>query len=185
MLDVDLRIIVVCQGELAVSGDQNVALSAVLGSCIATCLWDPERRVGGMNHILLPGCGNGGKRENKYGIFAMEALINELMRNGAVKSNLRAKVFGGARTFQNGLRIGEANAEFVRNFLKVECIPIEAESVGGTQARRVRFFPESGNAKQMMTIDEMESPQSTPVRARIGSKKIVVPTQGSGEVELF
>jgi len=185
MLDTLSRNIVVCQGELAVSGDPDVMLSAILGSCIATCLWDPKAQIGGMNHILLPGRGTGNRQENKYGVFAMEALINELMQNGARKSNLTAKVFGGARTFENGLRIGDANAAFVRQFLEVEGIPIEAESTGGTQARRVRFFPQTGRAKQMLTSEEIQ-PTLPPKKALVPSAaKVATPAESSGEVELF
>jgi len=185
MMETTLKTVVVCQGELSVSGDRDVVLSAILGSCIATCLWDPRVNIGGMNHILLPGRRNSDSRENKYGVFAMEALINEMMRSGARKSNLRAKIFGGARTFENGLRIGEANTEFVRNFLEVEGIPIEAASTGGTQARRVRFFPASGHAKQLLTGDEPTNTSMVSPTVEFTNKKVALPTQGSGEVELF
>ena len=176
--------ITVCQGELAVSGDCNVTLSAVLGSCIATCLWDREARLGGMNHILLPGRLSDAGVGNKYGVYAMEALINELMKIGARKSNLVAKIFGGARTFENGLRIGDANAQFVHDFLELESIPIIAESIGGSQARRVRFFPESGHAKQLLTIDPVPAAPK-PEIASSGAKKAAIPGGSSGEVELF
>lgn len=185
MLDSDRKTIVVCQGELAVSGDPNVMLSAVLGSCVATCLWDPNMRIGGMNHILLPGRGNPDSGERKYGAFAMEALINELMHNGAVKANLRAKVFGGARTFQNGLGIGDSNTEFVRAFLELEGIPIDAESTGGTQARRIRFYPENGRARQTLNDGQIASTSALPERAGTENKKVAAPVRGSGKVELF
>lgn len=150
---ITLKTIAVRQGELAASGDPNVVLSAVLGSCVATCLWDRTARLGGMNHILLPGRRNATEAGNKYGVYAMEALINELLTIGARKADLVAKIFGGARTFENGLRIGDANVGFVRQFLQAEKIPIVAESIGGNQARRVRFFPENGEAKQMLTVE--------------------------------
>jgi len=178
------KTIAVCQGELAVSGDHDVMLTAVLGSCVATCLWDRVARLGGMNHILLPGQLSDAGVGNKYGVYAMEALINELMKIGARKTNLVAKIFGGARTFENGLRIGEANARFARQFLEVESIPIIAESIGGNQARRVRFFPECGDAKQMLTIDPVPA-AAMPDTTASGAKKAVLPGGGSGEVELF
>ncbi len=185
MLGSSDKTITVCQGELAVSGDPHMMLSAVLGSCIATCLWDPVTRSGGMNHILLPGRRNRDDSGNKYGIFAMEALINELMKTGAAKTNLVAKIFGGAQTFDNGMRIGESNARFVRHFLEVESIPILAESVGGQSARRVRFFPESGRAKQLLTVDPVVSPDKATQQQQPMAASAALPAKNSGEVELF
>ncbi len=179
------RVIPVCQGELSASGDPNVVLSCILGSCIATCLYDPRARVGGMNHILLPGRPGEGAAHNKFGIFAMEALINEMMHLGAAKRNLVAKIFGGASTFENGLGIGESNAVFVREFLEMEAIPIAAESVGGKQARRVRFFPESGHAKQMLTAEAVTVESAAPAKVRTRDRQPATPAPSSGEVELF
>ena len=179
------KTISVCQGELAVSGDADVMLTAVLGSCVATCLWDPVARLGGMNHILLPGHRDDGGADNRFGIFAMEALINELMKTGARKSNLIAKIFGGASTFENGRRIGETNALFVRDFLDVEGIPITAASTGGKQSRRVRFYPESGRARQMLTVDPSNLSLTRSGKALPHGKKPALPDAGSGQVELF
>ncbi|WP_172293919.1 chemotaxis protein CheD [Pseudoruegeria sp. HB172150] len=179
------KVIAVCQGELSVSGDPNVVLSCILGSCIAACLWDPTARVGGMNHILLPGRRNDASGHNKFGVFAMEALINELMHIGGRKTNLVAKIFGGANTFENGLGIGEANAAFVRDFLEAESIPIKAESIGGRQARRVRFFPESGHAKQLLTAEAVPIEETKPPKTPPRDRRPAVPPGGSGEVELF
>lgn len=145
------KTIPVFQGELAVSCESDVVLSAILGSCVATCLWDPVLRVGGMNHILLPGNKLGDPTENKYGVYAMEALINAMMKLGSSKQTMVAKVFGGASTFENGLGIGAANARFARSFLEFEGIEIKAECTGGTQSRRLRFMPESGLVQQLLT----------------------------------
>jgi chemotaxis protein CheD len=175
----------VLQGEYSVSAEPNVVLSAILGSCVATCLWDPANRLGGMNHILLPGSQSPSHQKNKYGIFAMETLINELMKLGTRKSDLVAKVFGGARTYENCLQIGEANANFVRGFLKSEGIKIKAASLGGSQARRVRFYPESGLARQMLTGAPIPMPNpilSLPPNRHNRSTHFA---PGSGDVELF
>lgn len=179
------QIISVGQGELSVSGDPDVILSCILGSCIATCLFDPTVKVGGMNHILLPGRREDTTRHNKFGVFSMEALINEMMHLGARKSNLVAKIFGGASTFENGLGIGEKNALFVREFLEAEGIPIAAESVGGKQARRVRFFPASGQAKQMLTAETVPADVIAPKKSVTKDRQPAVPSAGSGELELF
>lgn len=178
------RVVAVCQGELAVSADPDVVLSCILGSCVASCLWDPAAKLGGMNHILLPGNRNDSISHNKFGVFAMEALINEMMHAGATKSNLVAKIFGGASTFENGLAIGRSNAEFVRAFLAAEGIPVAAESLGGKQARRVRFTPVTGHAKQILTAEPVPADRTKPVAPPAG-RRPAVPPSGSGEVELF
>lgn len=177
------KIITVCQGEFSVSADPNVLLSAVLGSCIATCLWDPIMRVGGMNHILLPGRQAGDREQNKYGFFAMEALVNDMMKAGAYKKNLVAWYYGGANTFQNALGIGAANAEFVKKFLVMEGIPIKDSNVGGKMARRVKFLPESGRVdmqiNQAAPVDMPAPKPKTPVGNSLNSRR------GTGDVELF
>ncbi len=175
------KVINVCQGELSASRDANVVLSCILGSCIATCLHDPIAGVGGMNHILLPGTRGGSPKHNRFGVFSMEALINEMMHLGARKKNLTAKVYGGASTFESGLGIGAKNAAFVKEFLQAEGIPIEFESVGGKQARRVRFVPKTGQAKQMLTAEAVSNTKAPPTRERLRA----TPSSNSGEVELF
>ncbi|MEM1386683.1 MAG: chemotaxis protein CheD [Pseudomonadota bacterium] len=182
MLNSGEEIVNVCQGELSVSGDENVVLTCILGSCIATCLHDPGRGLGGMNHILLPGRPGDSTRHNKFGIFSMEALINELMRKGARRKDLVAKVFGGASTFENGLGIGEKNAAFVRGFLEAEGIPIMAESTGGKQARKVRFYPRSGDAQQSLSA-EYVSNVTAPCNK--DERRPAIPARGAGQVELF
>lgn len=183
MIENRFRVVPVCQGELSVSAEKDVVLSCILGSCIATCLHDPQIGAGGMNHILLPGRRHEDGAHNRFGVYAMESLINELMRLGASRRNLVAKFFGGATTFDNGLGIGRANAVFVREFLDHEGIPIAASSVGGRQARRIRFYPHTGEAKEMLTADTPAEP-SRP-RAASPGRLPAVPPGGSGRVELF
>lgn len=185
MLSADAKTVLICQGEIAVSCAPETIFSAVLGSCIAACLWDPVARLGGMNHVLLPGRESDHHSGNKYGIFAMEALINELMKNGARKVNLVAKIFGGARTFENALRVGDANVSFVRKFLDVEGIPIVGENTGGKQARRVKFYPESGKARMLLTGTVETADALPPAKAAPDPSKQILPTPGSGDVELF
>lgn len=110
----------VVQGEFSVSDDENVMLTTVLGSCIATCMYDPFARVGGMNHFLLPGDQSASSNGVVYGVHAMELLINALLRNGARKDRLKAKVFGGARMISNLSDVGRMNTVFARDFLAKE-----------------------------------------------------------------
>lgn len=123
-------------------------LKTLLGSCVAACLYDPETKIGGMNHFSLPGVSDSGVSA-RYGAHAMEMLITALMKEGANRDRLRAKVFGGANVinFQSGhSTVGDRNAEFVVEFLKQESIPLEGKCLGGTKGLMVRFHPDTGRA---------------------------------------
>lgn len=155
------RTVTVIQGNFAISAEADVAFSTILGSCVSVCLFDEVRAVGGMNHFLLPGEPGG---TNRYGVHLMELLINGLLHQGAEKTRLRAKVFGGARMSENLRDIGSGNAEFARSFLSREQIPVLSESVGGRNARRVRFWPVTGAAQLLIVAGNVdEAPPSQPV----------------------
>ncbi|UMA66568.1 chemotaxis protein CheD [Roseivivax marinus] len=165
----------VVQGEYDVSDDPCIVLTTLLGSCIATCLFDPVTRVGGMNHFLLAAGEGESARNERYGSYAMEVLINGLLKLGARKSRLEAKVFGGAMMAGRMGRIGEENCAFALSYFATEKIPIAGSSLGGTQARRIRYVPTTGQA-QMLLVREHVPPTPAPARpAR--------PNQG--EVDLF
>lgn len=159
--------ITVAQGAQAISADKDEMMTTVLGSCIATCLFDPAARVGGMNHFLLPEPGPHASRRIVYGTQAMELLINGMLKLGSRKHNMQAKIFGGARVMEGLSDIGAANIDFVVQFLVDEDIPCVARSLGGLQARRVRFWPASGRANQKMFAPTrpIEMTRSAPVKA--------------------
>lgn len=170
----------IVQGQARVSAGPRVEFSTVLGSCVCTCLFDPEVEVGGMNHFLLaeppPGAG-AGEVDEHYGVFLMEVLINEMLAHGAAKPRLRAHLYGGAN-LNSGLgqaRIGSRNAEFARSFLASERIGIVREDLGGSQARRVDFRPARGQVR-------CRSVESTLVSE---TRPSVRPKLASGDVELF
>ena len=125
--------------------DDDILLTTTLGSCIATCLWDPEALVGGMNHFMLP---SGDTSSGRYGSYAMEILINEMMKRGARRETLEAKVFGGGQVMQGmaTMNIGERNTAFAVDYLKTERIPIVSRDVLGGYARKVCFLPATGKA---------------------------------------
>lgn len=158
----------VVQGEFRVSARPEDTLSTILGSCVAACIWDEGRGIGGMNHFLLAQAqGNSTERDNRYGVHAMEMLINGLLRAGARREALKAKLFGGAKIAANLRDIGASNAGFAREFLRVEGIPCVAESLGGTQARRVTFHPASGRARQLLIPnDAVQEPVLRPAPPR-------------------
>ncbi|NIZ13836.1 chemotaxis protein CheD [Phaeobacter sp. HF9A] len=145
--------VTVLQGDYKVSTDPKVVFSTVLGSCIAACIYDEQNGVGGMNHFLLATSSGGGAANARYGVHAMELLINGIMKKGAQRANLKAKVFGGAKMSANLSDIGANNAAFVQRFLRDEGIAVISSSVGGTSARRVRFHPCSGAAQQTRVAD--------------------------------
>jgi len=143
----------VVQGSHLVSAEREVVLSTILGSCVAACIRDPVAGVGGMNHFLLPEAPGGGQGDRRYGVQAMELLINALLALGARRDRLEAKVFGGARMTAGLTDIGAKNAEFVRRFLSEDGIPIVGESLGGLLARRVHYTPSTGAAAQQLVRD--------------------------------
>lgn len=181
---VNKKVVTVLQGEYQLTKDPNVALSTVLGSCIAACIYDEKNGIGGMNHFLLAQA-NGGAASARYGVHAMELLINGLMKQGAERRNLKAKVFGGAKMSVNLSDIGAKNASFIQGFLQDEGIPCISSSVGGTSARRVRFHPTTGAAQQTrvqndQSLDSIERAVSRPAPAAPAK-----PAAGAGDVMLF
>lgn len=158
-------VLYVVQGEYRISSDPQTVLSTVLGSCVAVCLYDPVARKGGMNHFLLPfGQATEHDRPIRYGLFAMEKLINELIKAGCAKHQLEAKIFGGARITPALTDIGAKNAVFAKTFLGDEGITCRSESVGGTLARRVIFRPTTGHVRQLLVADTDVAGQSVPNR---------------------
>ena len=165
----------VIQGEQRVSDNPNEVLSTLLGSCVSACLHDPLAGIGGMNHFLLPGDSEGGSSgaAERFGVHAMELLVNAMLARGAVRSRLEAKLFGGARTLRGVTDVGSLNGAFAVSFLKRERIRIASECLGGPQGRRIQFWPVTGRARRsFMSVTERTPPPSP-----------ILPT--SGEMELF
>lgn len=172
----DRRVHVV-QGGQAVSDDPDVCMTTILGSCVSACLWDPEAGIGGMNHFLLPEAPGGAPGDRRYGVQAMELLINGLLARGARRGRLRAKVFGGGRMNAGMVDIGGRNAAFVRRFLSDEDIPLDAASLGGDGARRIQFWPATGRARQ-------HTVEPTAVAGQERAAPSPCPASG-GDLELF
>lgn len=141
----------IIQGEYKVVNDPDVVLTTILGSCVAACLRDPVAGVGGMNHFLLPGSAtamSSGGDATRYGVHLMELLINGLLKKGARRDRLEAKIFGGAKTIATFSNVGEQNAAFAMQFLKDEGITVVGSSTGGEYGRKLEFWPVSGRARQ-------------------------------------
>lgn len=141
-------IVVIQPGEFFVVDNSKEGIATVLGSCVAVCLIDPERQIGGMNHFMLPGDFRNDEvfasKSSRYGMFAMESLINEMMKRGAKREALVAKIFGGAHVLnfrKSDGNIPESNINFVRTYLEFEEIPIVAKDLGGNLGRKIIFLP--------------------------------------------
>ena len=129
---------------------KEMLIVTVLGSCVAACIRDRVSGVGGMNHFMLPDSGNDAdsplSASMRYGAYAMEVLINELLKAGARRENLEAKVFGGGNVLRGftTINVGERNAEFVRDYLRMENVRIVAEDLNDIHPRKVYYFPRTG-----------------------------------------
>lgn len=145
------------QGDHYVARSPEVLLGTLLGSCIAVCLHDAVAKVGGMNHFLLGEPGRYERLETadlqRYGVHAMELLVNEMMKQGAVRSRLRANVYGGANIVQGLGPIGSTNAAFARKFIETEGIELGRFEIGGSAARRVEFLPFLGRVRSWTVAD--------------------------------
>lgn len=145
-------------GEVYVTRNHEL-VSTLLGSCIAVCMRDRVSNVGGMNHFKLPASSSPTKSANNanYGLYAMELLINEIMKNGGNRNNLECAVFGGGKVVSSMTSdIGDKNIAFVTQFLKEERIQVVQMKTGGTCALQVYYHPISGNAFSV-GLDESQS----------------------------
>ncbi|MDO8376502.1 MAG: chemoreceptor glutamine deamidase CheD [Aquabacterium sp.] len=162
--------------------DEDMLITTTLGSCIAACIWDRERRIGGMNHFMLPeGSGDSGR----YGSYAMELLINELMKKGATRMTLEAKIFGGGAVIggMSSINVGERNTQFVIDYLQTERIPIVSRDVLEIYPRKVCFLPASGKA--MVKRLAPTHADAFVAQDRMAAQKAVPATTGGGSVDLF
>ena len=169
----------VLPGEYFVHAE-DILIMTTLGSCIAACLWDRDAGVGGLNHFMLPeGRGDSGR----YGAHAMELLINELLKCGATRGSLRAKVFGGGQVIQgmDHMNVGERNTRFVLDYLKAERIPVVSKDVLDVYPRKVCFMPASGRAM----VKRLASTRSSELMARERSAAQRAAASGAGSVDLF
>jgi len=164
----------------------NVLMVTVLGSCVSACIRDREKGIGGMNHFMLADSGEASAVSSsaRYGTYAMEILINHLLKLGARKSNLEAKVFGGGRVMATltSSQVGERNSKFVRDFLKVEGIAVAAEDLLDVYPRKVYFFPQNGRVlvkKLIRMHNDTLIRREKEYAARLSEAPV------SGEVELF
>lgn len=167
---------------------RNMLLVTVLGSCVAACIRDKTNGIGGMNHFMLPKSTHekGGwlSASGRYGAYAMEVMINQILKQGAKRENLEAKLFGGGAVIKNmsALNVGDDNAKFAVEYLRKERIPIIAEDLLGSHPRKVYFFPSTGKVlvKKLRSV-----PNDTVLARELEYNKRLIAAKIEGEIELF
>lgn len=171
----------VLPGEYFVA-DQDMPIMTTLGSCIAACLWDRSKRIGGLNHFMLV---DGAGENCRYGAFAMELLINELIKRGASRRSLEAKVFGGGQVISGmeTMNIGKRNTRFVLDYLRTERIPVVSRDVLGVYPRKVCFLAASGKAM----VKRLASTNTAALAAqeRTAAAQAMPVTTSGGTIDLF
>jgi chemotaxis protein CheD len=177
-------------GEYFVTRSDEI-ITTVLGSCISACVRDPGLRIGGMNHFMLPEDITHGSSNwldpraglaTRYGSFAMESLINDLMKLGARRDRLEVKLAGGGRILASMTDVGARNIQFARNWLSIEGLKIAGEDVGDSYPRRIQYFPVSGR----VLMFRLRSPDHSAVVSR--EKEYLFNLQrtpAGNDVELF
>lgn len=167
---------------------QDELITTVLGSCVSACIRDPAMRIGGMNHFMLPS-GSADSRDvineaTRYGNFAMEKLINDVLKNGGRRDKLEIKLFGGGNVLKNmgATDIGGRNIQFVREYLKTEGFKIVAEDLGDIYPRKVIYDPISGRV-QMKKLRKLHN--DTITRRELGYRQDIETQPVAGDIELF
>lgn len=148
----------ISQGEFAIGQGGEAVIATLLGSCVSACLWDEARGIGGMNHVLFSDPTANAAAQFGHGVNGMELLINGLIRRGADKRSLRAKVFGGAAMVSGLSDAGARNGEFVVDFLGREGIEHVGGDLGGNLARRLEFWPGTGRARMKRVREVVQEP---------------------------
>lgn len=173
-------------GEFHIARRPDEVLVTILGSCVSACIRDPQLGVGGMNHFMLPHDDKGdwgdSQKSTRFGNFAMEKLINELIKAGCARERMEIKLFGGGNVTDTNNAIGSENADFVLAYLQAEGLRYAAKDLGGTQPRRIHYYPATGRVVRRLlggserynvTLNERE------YRSRLRTQET------SGDIELF
>lgn len=173
-------------GEFYVTPKADEVLVTVLGSCVAACIRDPLAGIGGMNHFMLPQNHTGGwgneLRSARFGNFAMEKLINELIKAGAARERMEVKVFGGGNVTDSSNAVGSDNADFAIRYLQAEGLRCVAQDLGGTLPRRIHYYPATGRVvRRLLTGGESSgiTREESDYRTRLGRQKAF------GDIQLF
>lgn len=180
--------IIVNPGQFYVT-KTNEAIMTTLGSCISACIRDPQAKVGGINHFMLPPPCTGENDDTpslvsgaaRYGNWAMEFLINEILKNGGKRRNLEIKLFGGGDILNIDSKIGKSNIEFTQNYLHDENLNAVVCDVGGSWARIILYYPWTGKAK----VKHLTEASGVSAEELSYIKQVKSSNQKPGDIELF
>lgn len=176
----------VLPGDFYVTGDPGVTIATVLGSCVSACIRDPRSGFGGLNHFMLPESEsdqwNGASRALRYGNFAMEALINSVLKSGCLRRDLEVKLFGGSNLHGSMTGVGAKNAAFARHYLQTEGLLLTSSDLGGQFGRRIQFHPATGKVQRLLLKDRDEKAVLRQ-ESRYGSEINAVDV--GGDIDLF
>ena len=182
-------VVKILPGEFYVTGDPEEVLVTVLGSCVSACIRDPVTRMGGMNHFMLvqnktgaSGAWGNELESARFGNFAMEKLINGLLKRGCQRERMEIKVFGGANVTSTRNEIGTENGNFVLRYLQGEGLACAAQDLGGPYPRRIIYFPMTGKVvRRLLTGRDEDSAlrEETAYASTLGVRK------AGADVQLF
>ena len=183
----DMWMVKVFPGEYYMTRKADEMIVTVLGSCVSACIRDPVTGIGGMNHFMLAqhSSGDWGNdlRSARFGNFAMEKLINELIKAGCKRERLEVKVFGGGNVTDSSNLVGSDNAEFVLRYLQAEGLRCAAQDLGGLHPRRIHYYPTTGRVvRRLLGLGEsyVVTREETDYGKRLQAEK-----KTFGDIELF
>lgn len=180
------HVVNVFQGDYYVTARKDEILTTVLGSCISACIRDTLSGYGGMNHFLLPSSGKdieeGSTYSLRYGSFAMEQLINDILSRGGRRERLEVKVFGGGNVVKGLSGVGHKNADFIETFLVNEGLQVAGSDLRGNCPRKIQYFPRSGKVR-MRSLSSAAGRMINKKETGLGVKVQV--KEETGSVELF
>jgi chemotaxis protein CheD len=175
----------VLPGEYYTTGTDEEMIVTVLGSCVAACIRDPRTGYGGMNHFMLPesssGDWNGSNASMRYGNYAMEALINDILKSGCLRQDLEIKLFGGANVAGQS-NVGSKNADFALSYLEAEGLRVVAQDLGGMHGRRIHYVPSTGKVQRVL-LKRAADVAVVEEERQYQSKLKTAPVEG--DIELF
>jgi chemotaxis protein CheD len=177
----------VLPGRFYLTTRADEVIVTVLGSCVSACIRDPETGIGGMNHFMLASDAAGqwgtDQQSTRYGNFAMEKLINELIKAGVPRERMEVKVFGGGNVTDTRNQIGTQNAEFVLRYLEDEGLSCSAHDLGGPYPRRIQYFPSTGRVvRKLLTGIDRDTIVNEETEY---AKRLTAPKEKAGEVQLY
>jgi len=173
-------------GEFHIARKADETLVTVLGSCVSACIRDPRTGIGGMNHFMLPSgeadAWGGASQSTRYGNFAMEKLINELIKAGCSRDSMEIKVFGGGNVTTSSSMVGTKNANYVLRYLQAEGLKCAVQDLGGDYPRRIQYSPATGRVVRRLlgrTDTAWVAQEETKYARQLATEKV------AGEIDLF